>query len=45
MRSAWVYQELPFRDIAVALATTANAAKVSYHHAVKRLRSLIADAA
>jgi RNA polymerase sigma-70 factor (ECF subfamily) len=36
-----VYQELPFRQIAVALATTANAAKVSYHHAVKRLRRLM----
>jgi RNA polymerase sigma-70 factor (ECF subfamily) len=36
-----VYQELPFSEIAVVLATTANAAKVSYHHAVKRLRHLM----
>jgi RNA polymerase sigma-70 factor (ECF subfamily) len=37
-----VYQELPFSEIAVELATTANAAKVSYHHAVKKLRELLA---
>jgi len=36
-----VYHELRFREIAVALATTANAAKVSYHHAIKSLRRLI----
>ena len=36
-----VYHELPFREIAEALATTANAAKVSYHHAIKRLRRLM----
>jgi RNA polymerase sigma factor (sigma-70 family) len=39
-----VYQELPFSEIAVALATSANAAKVSYHHAVKKLRLLVAEA-
>jgi RNA polymerase sigma-70 factor (ECF subfamily) len=36
-----VYQELPFSEIATAMATTANAAKVSYHHAVKKLRLLL----
>lgn len=36
-----VYHELQFREIAVALATTANAAKVSYHYAIKRLRRLM----
>jgi RNA polymerase sigma-70 factor (ECF subfamily) len=39
-----VYQELPFREIAVALATTANAAKVSYHHAVKKLKRALVEA-
>src|SRR5204862_6391403 len=37
-----VYQELPFRDIAQALDTTANAAKVGFHHAIKNLRRLMA---
>src|SRR3954452_13164631 len=36
-----VYRELPFNDIAVELRTSANAAKVSYHHAVKKLRRLV----
>jgi RNA polymerase sigma-70 factor (ECF subfamily) len=42
-----VYQELSFRDIAQALDTTANAAKVGFHHAIKNLRRLLvpADAA
>ena len=39
-----VYRELTFHEIAQALDTSANAAKVSYHHAVKKLRRL-ADAA
>jgi RNA polymerase sigma-70 factor, ECF subfamily len=33
--------ELPFAEIAQALGITENNAKVSYHHAVKRLRSLL----
>jgi RNA polymerase sigma-70 factor (ECF subfamily) len=37
-----VYQELSFRDIAQALDTTANAAKVGFHHAIKNLRRLMA---
>jgi RNA polymerase sigma-70 factor (ECF subfamily) len=37
-----VYQELPFSQIATALATTPNAAKVSYHHAVKKLKRSLA---
>jgi RNA polymerase sigma-70 factor (ECF subfamily) len=36
-----VYQELSFRDIAQALDTTANAAKVGFHHAIKNLRRLL----
>lgn len=39
-----VYQELSFRDIAEALDTTANAAKVGFHHAVKNLRRLLVPA-
>ena len=39
-----VYQELSFRDIAQALDTTANAAKVGFHHAIKNLRRLLAPA-
>jgi RNA polymerase sigma-70 factor (ECF subfamily) len=40
-----LYRELPFNDIAVELRTSANAAKVSYHHAVKKLRRLVGDGA
>jgi RNA polymerase sigma-70 factor (ECF subfamily) len=36
-----VYQELSFRDIAQALDTTANAAKVGFHHAIKNLRRIL----
>jgi RNA polymerase sigma-70 factor (ECF subfamily) len=36
-----VYQELSFRDIAQQLDTTANAAKVGFHHAIKNLRRLL----
>lgn len=39
-----VYQELSFRDIAQALDTTANAAKVGFHHAVRNLRRLLVPA-
>jgi RNA polymerase sigma-70 factor (ECF subfamily) len=39
-----VYQELSFRDIAQALDTTANAAKVGFHHAIKNLRRLMTPA-
>jgi RNA polymerase sigma-70 factor, ECF subfamily len=35
--------ELPFGEIAEALGTTENAAKVTFHHAVRRLRELVAD--
>ncbi len=33
--------ELPFAEIAEALEITENAAKVSFHHAAKRLRDLV----
>jgi RNA polymerase sigma-70 factor, ECF subfamily len=37
-----VYEELAFKDIAVALNTTEGAAKVNFHYAVRRLRTLLA---
>jgi RNA polymerase sigma-70 factor (ECF subfamily) len=39
-----VYEELSFREIARALDTSANAAKVSFHHAKKNLRRLLLEA-
>jgi len=33
--------ELPFAEIAAALAITENAAKVAFHHATRRLRELL----
>jgi len=36
--------ELPFSEIAGALGITENAAKVSFHHAAKRLRELVSAA-
>jgi RNA polymerase sigma-70 factor (ECF subfamily) len=36
-----VYEEMSFRDIAEALDTTEGAAKVNFHYAVRRLRSLL----
>jgi RNA polymerase sigma-70 factor (ECF subfamily) len=39
-----VYEELPFKDIAVALETTEGAAKVNFHYAVRRLRQLLGHA-
>jgi RNA polymerase sigma-70 factor (ECF subfamily) len=35
--------ELPFAEIAAALDITENAAKVSFHHAVKRLRAELTE--
>jgi RNA polymerase sigma-70 factor (ECF subfamily) len=40
-----VYEEMAFRDIAVALGTSEGAAKVNFHYAVRRLRVLLAPAA
>lgn len=37
-----VYDELPFRDVAEVAGCSENAAKVNFHHAVKRLRELLA---
>jgi RNA polymerase sigma-70 factor, ECF subfamily len=39
-----VYEELPFKDIAVALETTEGAAKVNFHYAVRRLRQILGNA-
>lgn len=36
-----IFEELPFKDIAVALQTTEGAAKVNFHYAVRRLRELL----
>ncbi|HEY0705806.1 MAG TPA: sigma-70 family RNA polymerase sigma factor, partial [Polyangia bacterium] len=36
-----IYEELPFKDIAIALNTTEGAAKVNFHYAVRRLRDLL----
>ncbi|GAO02078.1 RNA polymerase sigma factor [Anaeromyxobacter sp. PSR-1] len=35
--------ELPFSEIAAALGTTENSAKVSFHHAVRRLQALAGE--
>lgn len=40
-----VYQGLAFKEIAVALSTSENAAKVNFHYAVKTLRAKLGDAA
>jgi RNA polymerase sigma-70 factor, ECF subfamily len=39
-----IYEDLSFRDIAVALETTEGAAKVNFHYAVRRLRTLLTPA-
>ncbi len=36
-----VFEELSFREVAVALDTTEGAAKVNFHYAVRRLKSLL----
>jgi RNA polymerase sigma-70 factor (ECF subfamily) len=36
-----VYDELPFREVAEVAGCSENAAKVNFHHAVKRLRELL----
>jgi RNA polymerase sigma-70 factor (ECF subfamily) len=36
-----VYEELSFKEVAEAAGCTENAAKVNFHHAVKRLRERI----
>ena len=38
-----IYDELPFKEVAELAGCTENAAKVNFHHAVKRLRTLLAD--
>lgn len=38
-----VHEELSFREIGEVVGSTENAAKVSYHLAVKRLKALLAD--
>jgi RNA polymerase sigma-70 factor (ECF subfamily) len=38
-----VFQELPFREVASIAGCSENAAKVNFHHAVKRLRELLKE--
>ena len=40
-----VYDELPFREVAELAGCSENAAKVNFHHAVKRLRAILARGA
>jgi len=40
-----IYEDLPFREIAVALGTSEGAAKVNFHYAVRKLRTRLAPAA
>ena len=37
-----IYRELPYAEIARRVGSSENAAKVNFHHAVKRLRRLLA---
>jgi RNA polymerase sigma-70 factor (ECF subfamily) len=37
-----IYEDLPFRDIGVALGISEGAAKVNFHYAVRKLRSAFA---
>jgi RNA polymerase sigma-70 factor (ECF subfamily) len=39
------YDELPYREIAAILGTTENSARVSFHHAITRLRQQYAEEA
>jgi RNA polymerase sigma-70 factor, ECF subfamily len=39
------YDELPYREIAEVLGTTENSARVSFHHAITRLREQYAEEA
>ncbi|HVZ86162.1 MAG TPA: sigma-70 family RNA polymerase sigma factor [Polyangia bacterium] len=36
-----IYEDLPFREIAAALGTSEGAAKVNFHYAVRKLRTLL----
>jgi len=36
-------QGLEYEEIAAALATTSGAARVHYHHAVRRLKEMVRD--
>jgi len=36
-----IYDELPFREVAELAGCTENSAKVNFHHAVKRLRTIM----
>jgi len=39
-----IYEDLAFRDVAAALQTTEGAAKVNFHYAVRRLRTILGPA-
>lgn len=38
-----IYEELPFREIAELVGSSENSAKVNFHHAVKKLRTMLGD--
>jgi RNA polymerase sigma-70 factor (ECF subfamily) len=38
-----IYEELPFADVAAAAVCCEDAAKVNFHHAMKRLRAIMND--
>lgn len=38
-----IYDELSFREVAELSGCTENAAKVNFHHAIKRLRAILAE--
>ena len=40
-----IYDELPFKEVAALADCTENAAKVNFHHAMKRLRALLKESA
>ena len=39
-----IYEDLPFREIAGALGISEGAAKVNFHYAVRKLRTLLSPA-
>jgi RNA polymerase sigma-70 factor (ECF subfamily) len=38
-----IYDELPFKEVAELADCSENAAKVNFHHAVKKLRAIMGD--
>jgi RNA polymerase sigma-70 factor (ECF subfamily) len=40
-----IYDELPFREVAAIVESSEDAAKMNFHHALKRLRALMSEGA